>query len=167
MTFAATLFYRGPSLQALHEDYAKKHHIDERAPLQGRREIVVDAPVSRVWRLLSDVAAWDKNLEPGVHDYLEALPGDATRVLVEESMAGPILAFAFSDAKLVALLESCLATLKTAAEAADLRSGTLPRIILRPAGSRPPRSGRGQPAPRAGWGKARRATHGMRLRPGG
>jgi len=66
MTHALT--YRGPSLTALHEEYAKAHRIDERAPLAGRRQIVVDAPVDRVWRTLTDVLAWDTNLEPGVKD---------------------------------------------------------------------------------------------------
>jgi hypothetical protein len=171
MTMTSALFYVGPSLQVLHEDYAKKHRIDARAALQGRREIVVNAPAAHVWDLLSDVAAWDKNLEPGVHDIhveqgvvadapftrvnnrakmkarfavvdkgrelgwtgsvfggakavhrytLEALPGDSTRVRVEESMAGPVLAvFFFTNAKLHALLENCLATLKASAEAAE------------------------------------------------
>lgn len=164
----ATLFYVGPSLQKLHEDYAKKHHIDDNAPLRGRREIVVNAPVARVWSVLSDVAAWDQNLEPGVHDIrvddgvvvdapftrtnkgarmkarfavvekerelawtgsavggkavhrycLEPQSEGTTKVTVEESMAGPVLAFAFSNAKLTALLESSLSTLKAASEAA-------------------------------------------------
>ncbi len=166
----ATLFYVGPSLRVLHEDYAKRHFIDARAPLQGRREVIVNAPAARVWRLLSDVKAWDKNLEPGVHDVhveqgvvvdapftrtnkgarmkarfavvdqerelcwsgsvfggakavhryvLEPVSGRATRVTVEESMAGPVLALAFfTNAKLDALLKNCLATLKAASEAA-------------------------------------------------
>ena len=63
MTHALT--YRGPSLTALHEEYAKAHRIDEHAPLAGRRQIVVDTPVDRVWRTLTDVLAWDTNLEPG------------------------------------------------------------------------------------------------------
>jgi hypothetical protein len=39
-----------------------------------------------------------------------------TRVLVEESMAGPLLGLYFSTAKLTALLEASLRTLKAAAE---------------------------------------------------
>ena len=168
MTVTSALFYPGPSLAELHENYAKKHRIDDRAPFRGRREVVVTAPADRVWAILSNVTAWDKNLEPGVHDihveqgvvvdapftrtnkgakmkarfavvdqqrelawtgsvaggakavhryFLEPLPGSTTRVTVEESMAGPILALAFfSNAKLHALLENSLATLKSAAE---------------------------------------------------
>jgi hypothetical protein len=165
----ATLFYIGPSLRVLHEEYAKQHRIDSRAPVQGRREVVINAPADLVWRVLSDVAAWDKNLEPGVHDIhveqgvavdapftrtnkgarmkarfavvdeerelgwtgtafggkavhhylLEPVSAHATRVTVEESMAGPVLALAFfTNAKLAALLENCLATLKASCEAA-------------------------------------------------
>ena len=165
----ATLFYVGPSLQTLHDEYAKKHRIDGRAPLQGRREVVVNAPVAKVWGVLSDVPAWDKNLEPGVHDIhvedgvvvdapftrtsrgtrmkarfavvdkerelawtgsvrggvkavhrycLEPLSDTTTKVTAGESMAGPLLALAaFTQAKLTALMENCLATLKAACEA--------------------------------------------------
>jgi hypothetical protein len=165
-----TFFYVGPSLRTLHEDYAKRHRIDGRASLQERREIIVNAPAARVWRLLSDVADWGTNLEPGVHDIhveqgvvvdapftrtnkgarmkarfavvdkerelawsgsvfggakavhryvLEPVSDRATRVTVEESMAGPVLALAFfTKAKMAALMENCLATLKAASEAA-------------------------------------------------
>ncbi len=165
----AVLFYTGPSLRELHEDYAKKQRIDDRAAITGRRDITVNAPPAVVWALLSDVTHWDKNLEPGVHDIrvpdgvlvdapftrvnkgatlkarfavveperelawtgsafgakvvhryiLEALPGGGTRVVVEESMAGPLLAvFFYTSRKLQGLLETCLATLKTSAETA-------------------------------------------------
>jgi hypothetical protein len=165
----ATLFYVGPSLQALHENYAKQHRIDDRAPLRARHDIVVDAPVAQVWRVLSNVKAWDKNLEPGVHDIhvdhgvvvdapftrtnkgarmkarfavvdeqrelgwtgkvfgggkavhryvLQPVSDRQTRVTVEESMAGPVLALAFfTSAKMDALITNCLATLKAASEA--------------------------------------------------
>jgi len=166
MTHALT--YRGPSLTALHEEYAKAHRIDERAPLAGRRQIVVDAPVDRVWRTLTDVLAWDTNLEPGVKDIrlengvtvdskfvrsnkgarmtarfavvkrdrelawtgqafgakvvhrFELTPrtDETTDVLVQESMAGPLLALVFNTRKLTNLLEESLHTLKSAAESA-------------------------------------------------
>ncbi len=167
MTNALT--YRGPSLAQLHEEYAKGHRIDDRAPFQGRRETVIDAAVDRVWRTLTDVPAWDTNLEPGVtnirlengvavdatfrrsnkgarmtarfavvkkdrelawtgqafgakvvHRFeLEPESAGTTRVVVEESMAGPLLAVLFSTAKLVDLLDTSLRTLKSAAESAD------------------------------------------------
>jgi hypothetical protein len=56
------LFYTGPSLRDLHEDYAKKHRIDDRAAIKGRREITVAAPSAKVWAMLSDVPHWDVNL---------------------------------------------------------------------------------------------------------
>jgi hypothetical protein len=165
----AALFYTGPSLTELHENYAKKHRIDGAAAIRGRREITVTAPPAVVWAFLADVPNWDKNLEPGVHDIrvpggvavdarftrvnkgatlkarfavveperelawtgsafgakvvhryvLEARPGGDTRVMVEESMAGPLLAVLFyTSGKLTGLLETCLATLKAAAETA-------------------------------------------------
>ncbi len=54
-----------------------------------------------------------------VHRYtLEAAPGGGTRVMVEESMASPLLPlFFYTSGKLQGLLEECLATLKAAVEA--------------------------------------------------
>ena len=36
------------------------------APIHERRELLVNAPVRRVWKLLSDVSTWADTLEPGV-----------------------------------------------------------------------------------------------------
>ena len=158
--------YRGPALPVLHEEYAKEHQIDELAPIHGRREILVNAPVRRVWRILSDVPNWADTLEPGVKNIqldhgvrvdapfrrsnkgarmnaqfavlhedheiawtgsafgakavhrflLHAVDEKTTRVVVEESMAGPLLGLYFNIAKLTTLLEASLHNLKTAAE---------------------------------------------------
>lgn len=163
---ANTLTYRGPSLRVLHEDYAKQRRIDEQAPIRGRRETVVNAPVDRVWETLTDVPSWATTLEPGVtnirlergvrvdamftrsnqgarmrarfavvaenrelawtgaafgakvvHRFqLSPTSDEATRVVVEESMAGPLLGLFFGTDKLTALLETSLQTLKAAAE---------------------------------------------------
>ena len=54
----AKLFYTGPSLGTLHEEYAKKSRIDEQAPLTSVASITIDAPGPTVWAVLSDVAGW-------------------------------------------------------------------------------------------------------------
>lgn len=46
----AKLFYTGPSLDTLHEEYAKKSRIDERAPLISVASITIDAPGPRPGR---------------------------------------------------------------------------------------------------------------------
>jgi len=68
------IFYRGPSRQVLHEEYAKKGRIDELAPIISSSDIVINAPVDRVWALLVDLPAWpaimpfvrDVRLESGI-----------------------------------------------------------------------------------------------------
>ena len=61
------LFYAGPSADALHEDYAKRGHIDDRAPIATRCEILVDAPVERVWEQLSQPEQWP-HFAPEIRD---------------------------------------------------------------------------------------------------
>ncbi|MEU0787348.1 SRPBCC family protein [Streptomyces sp. NPDC006173] len=61
------LLYRGPSLEVLHEEYAKKGRLDERAPISGSFEIRIEAPVERVWSLLSEPANWG-SVDPAIHD---------------------------------------------------------------------------------------------------
>ena len=61
------LFYSGPSIEALHEEYAKKGRIDEEAPVKASHEVRIEAAVERVWELLSDVPSWG-TWYPDVHD---------------------------------------------------------------------------------------------------
>jgi uncharacterized protein YndB with AHSA1/START domain len=61
------LLYRGPSIEVLHEQYAKRERIDTRAPVTAAYEVQIDAPVQRVWDLLADPQAWPW-FAPEVHD---------------------------------------------------------------------------------------------------
>ncbi|MGW8354392.1 SRPBCC family protein [Streptomyces wedmorensis] len=58
------LFYTGPSLETLHEQYAKRRRIDAAAPVTSASEIRVEAPAERVWQVLSDLAGW-AGIRPG------------------------------------------------------------------------------------------------------
>ena len=160
------LFYSGPSIEVLHEEYAKKGRIDEKAPITTAYKVRIEAPVERVWELLSDPPNWE-TFDPDIHDVrlnsgvkadarftwsngkvrmksrfavvdaareitwtgvafgakavhrhvLEPTGDDgATRLLCEESMAGPLLILFFNNAKLQAGLKKWLGALKTAAE---------------------------------------------------
>ncbi len=52
------LFYRGPSREVLHEQYAKKGRIDDKAPVKTSGDIYIQAPVERVWNLLINLSTW-------------------------------------------------------------------------------------------------------------
>lgn len=52
------VFYAGPSLERLHNQYAKAGRIDLEAPIQAHDTIVINAPASRVWKVLSDAQQW-------------------------------------------------------------------------------------------------------------
>jgi polyketide cyclase/dehydrase/lipid transport protein len=125
----AALFYTGPSLRALHEDYAKNSRIDAAAPLTVTSSIIIDAPPDQVWAVLSDVAAW-----PAWHPAMTVFSLDAVRpdatlrwklgpapdgrttATMRESLAGPLLPLLFSRAKLEAAHQPWLADLKTRVE---------------------------------------------------
>ena len=62
-----SLFYTGPSITQLHQDYAQQGRIDERAPVTVTCEIVINAPVQRVWELIASPAGWP-DFDPAVHD---------------------------------------------------------------------------------------------------
>jgi Polyketide cyclase / dehydrase and lipid transport len=59
------LLYRGPSMDVLHERYAKQGHIDDQAPVTASYQINIGAPVRRVWELLSNPAGWPA-FDPGI-----------------------------------------------------------------------------------------------------
>jgi hypothetical protein len=52
------LFYRGPSINVLHEEYAKKGRIDARAPVGAARDIRIEAPAGKVGSCGS-TSPWD------------------------------------------------------------------------------------------------------------
>ena len=43
------LFYRGPSTEELFNEYARQRRIDNTAPITASFEVIIDAPVDRVW----------------------------------------------------------------------------------------------------------------------
>jgi hypothetical protein len=51
------LVYRGPSLETLHEEFAKHGMTDHNAQLFSSSAVVIDAPVGRIWSVL---AAWPR-----------------------------------------------------------------------------------------------------------
>jgi hypothetical protein len=63
---SARLFYSGPSLKTLHEDYAKKGRIDDRGSIRTSYETVIEATVDEVWAILGDPQRWDQAL-PAIH----------------------------------------------------------------------------------------------------
>lgn len=68
--------YRGPSLDELHDTYAKRHRIDEAAPIRSAHEVLIDAPAERVWALLADPAGWSA-FDPAIRDVRVADDGVA------------------------------------------------------------------------------------------
>ncbi len=52
------LLYRGPKIEALHEQYAKQGHIDAQAPVQAAHSVHIEASPQRVWQVLSTVGDW-------------------------------------------------------------------------------------------------------------
>lgn len=52
------LLYRGPPIESLHEELAKRGLIDRAAPLVSASTLEIDAPAERVWDVLVAVSAW-------------------------------------------------------------------------------------------------------------
>ena len=61
------LLYRGRSIEVLHDRYAKQGRIDDQAPVTTSYEIHIDAPVQRVWELLSNPSGWPV-FDPDIRD---------------------------------------------------------------------------------------------------
>jgi uncharacterized membrane protein len=52
------LLYRGRDIDALQDQCAKQARIDDPAPVRTTHEVLIDAPIERVWELLSNPAGW-------------------------------------------------------------------------------------------------------------
>ena len=61
------LFYRGPSTEVLYNEYARQRRIDDMAPITASFEVIIDAPVDRVWELLSRPKEWG-DVDPAIRD---------------------------------------------------------------------------------------------------
>lgn len=61
------LLYSGPTLQVLHDDYAKKGRIDSDAPVTTSYEVDIRAPRALVWELLANPLGWQA-FDPAIHD---------------------------------------------------------------------------------------------------
>lgn len=75
-TFKA-LLYRGPHIDVLQNDFAKKGVIDTHAPVQAASEIIVKAPVEVVWEVMADVAHWNDWLPHVTVSKFESLAPDS------------------------------------------------------------------------------------------
>ena len=58
MAMLKSIFYTGPSLRTLHATYAKQGRIDTAAAIMSHADILVRAPVDRVWQILGDAPHW-------------------------------------------------------------------------------------------------------------
>ena len=50
--------YGGPPMDVLYREYACRQRIDPVAPIRASHEVVIDAPVQRVWQVLSRPQGW-------------------------------------------------------------------------------------------------------------
>jgi hypothetical protein len=61
------LFYRGPATNKLYNDFARRRCIDHSAPIIASLEVTINAPVTRVWALLSQPQSWT-NIDTDISD---------------------------------------------------------------------------------------------------
>jgi hypothetical protein len=54
------LVYRGPAIDVLFNEYARRRRIDDAAPITASHEVVIDAPTARVWEVLSRPDLWSQ-----------------------------------------------------------------------------------------------------------
>ena len=55
-----SLFYTGPSFDTLYTEYAQKGRIDDKAPVKARGEIIISAPIEKVWKVLINLPEWPR-----------------------------------------------------------------------------------------------------------
>lgn len=58
MVAMSKMFYAGPPLSKLHEQYAKQSTIDANAGSVARSSVDINADAATVWRILFDMANW-------------------------------------------------------------------------------------------------------------
>jgi hypothetical protein len=61
------MFYAGPSISRLHQDYAKQGRIDDRAAVTTTCEAEIKAPAQKVYELIASPAGWP-DFDPAVKD---------------------------------------------------------------------------------------------------
>ncbi|NBE79705.1 SRPBCC family protein [Micromonospora rubida] len=61
------MLYSGPSLDHLHEHYAKQGRIDDYAAVKASQIVMIDAPVRTVWHVLATPATWSR-IDPTIRD---------------------------------------------------------------------------------------------------
>ena len=63
----STLLYRGPSLEVLHDEYARCRRIDPSAPIMAAHTVTIAAPVPLVWRVLAQPERWSE-IDSAIHE---------------------------------------------------------------------------------------------------
>lgn len=61
------LLYRGPDLDTLHDDFARRGRIDDSAPIAASHQVTIAASTTQVWQVLADPARWC-DVDPAIRD---------------------------------------------------------------------------------------------------